>query len=48
MKKNLLGISLLTVSGLYVLLSALVIFITVLFGGEVIFGIGISIIIFFV
>lgn len=45
MKKNLLGISLLTVSGLYVLLSALVIFITVLFGGEVIFGIGISIII---
>lgn len=45
MKRNLLAVSLLTVGGLYVLLSAIVILITIIIGSPVIYGIAISIII---
>ena len=45
MKKNLLGISLLTISGLYFLLAAVIIFITLITGIPVISGIIISILI---
>ena len=45
MKKNLLGVSLLTITGLYVLLSAIIILVTIVVGYPPIFGIGISIII---
>ena len=45
MKKNLLGISLITMTGLYVLLSAFIILITILIDQPVIYGIGISAII---
>lgn len=45
MKRNLLGISLITIGGLYVLLSAIVILITIIIGYPVIYGIAISIII---
>lgn len=44
MKKNLLGVSLLTITGLYVLLSAIIILVTILLHEPVIYGIGISII----
>ncbi|MCI8460219.1 MAG: M48 family metalloprotease [Bacilli bacterium] len=43
MKRNLLGISLVTLGGLYVLLSAIIILVTILIGAPVITGIGISI-----
>ena len=42
MKKNLLGISLLTISGLYFLLAAVIILITLITGQPVIIGIAIS------
>lgn len=45
MKKNLLGISLLTISGLYFLLAIVIIFVTFLTGIPVIYGIGVSIIV---
>jgi len=45
MKKNLLGISLITVTGLYVLLAAIIILATIVVGYPPIYGIGISIII---
>ena len=45
MKKSLLGVSLLTITGLYVMLSAVIILITILTGEPVIYGIGISIVI---
>ena len=45
MKKNLLGISLLTISGLYFLLAIVIIFITIITGVPVIYGIISSIII---
>lgn len=45
MKRNLLGISLVTLGGLYVLLSAIIILITIVIGAPVIIGIGISIIV---
>ena len=45
MKKNLLGISLLTISGLYFLLAAVIILITLITGQPVIIGIVISAII---
>ena len=45
MKKNLLGVSLLTVTGLYVMLSAVIILVTVLLHQPVIIGIGISIVV---
>ena len=45
MKRNLLGISLLTITGLYVMLSAVIILLTIITNQPVIYGIGISIII---
>ena len=45
MKKNLLGISLITISCLYVLLSAIIILVTIVIGYPPIYGIGISIIV---
>ena len=45
MKKNLLGISLITISCLYVLLSAIIILVTIVVGYPPIYGIGISIIV---
>ena len=45
MKKGLLGISLITLSGLYILLSAIIILVSILLDFPVIYGIGISIII---
>lgn len=45
MKKNLLGVSLLTITGLYVLLSAIIILVTLVVGYPPIYGIGISIVI---
>lgn len=45
MKKNLLGVSLITVTGLYVLLAAIIILVTIVVGYPPIFGIGLSIII---
>ena len=45
MKRNLLGISLITITGLYVMLSAVIILITLLLDFPVIYGIGISIIV---
>lgn len=45
MKRNLLGISLLTISGLYILLSAIMILVTLIIEVPVIYGIGLSIII---
>ena len=45
MKKNLMGISLLTISGLYFLLAAIIILATLVTGIPVIFGIGVSIVI---
>ena len=45
MKKNLLGVSLLTITGLYVMLSAIIIAVTIILQQPVIYGIGISIII---
>ena len=45
MKKNLLGISLLTIGGLYVLLSAVIILVTILLNIPVIYGISASIIV---
>lgn len=43
MKRSLLGVSLLTITGLYVMLSAIIILVTILTGQPVIYGIGISI-----
>lgn len=45
MKKNLLGASLITVTGLYVLLAAIIILVTFIVGYPPIYGIGISIIV---
>lgn len=45
MKKNLLGLSLITISGLYILLSAIIILICILTDAPVLIGIGISIVI---
>ena len=45
MKKNLLGISLLTISCLYFILAAIIIFVTIVTGTPVIIGIGVSIVI---
>ena len=45
MKKNLLGVSLLTITGLYVLLSAIIILVTIVTGFPPIYGIIASIII---
>ena len=45
MKRNLLGISLITISGLYVLLSAVIILITILLDFPIMYGIGVSIIV---
>lgn len=45
MKRNLLGISLMTLGGLYILLSAIIILITIILGEPVILGIGISVVI---
>ena len=43
MKRNLLGISLITISGLYFLLAALIILATIVCDIPVIYGIGVSI-----
>ncbi|MBR2828023.1 MAG: M48 family metalloprotease [Bacilli bacterium] len=45
MKRNLLGISLITITGLYVLLSAIIILATIICDIPVIYGIGVSIVI---
>ena len=45
MKRNLLGVSLLTITGLYVLLSAVIILVSVICGESVLFGISISILV---
>ena len=45
MKRNLLGISLLTITGLYLLLFAIIILVTIILGAPVIIGVGISIVI---
>ena len=46
MKKGLLGISLITLSGLYILLSAIIILVSILLDFPVIYGIGFNISIF--
>ena len=45
MKSSILSISLLTISGLYFLLAGFIIFLVLLMGGNVLFAIGLSIIV---